>query len=221
MGLVPFSKEVREEALIRSGRHCCVCHMHAGRDAEVHHIVQEADGGPNTLDNAIALCSRCHGEAGHYNARHPRGTKYSPSELRRHRDEWWAYRASGFKAEQRPATFHEPVGSGRDIPVHRRDVGVLWSHRADISTEWETIEFEARLLAEDRFENLSAVRWSELFARSDGTFLVYVLMNHRGDWSDAFLDGAPPDGRPLTLEELHERYPSLASLAGLQRIRRI
>lgn len=48
------------------------------------------------------------------------------------------------------------------------------------------------MLAEDRFENLSAVRSSELFARPDGTFLVYVLMNYRGDWSDAYLDGAPP-----------------------------
>lgn len=60
-----------------------------GRSVEVHHIVPAANGGPTTLDNAIVLCFNCHAEAGHYNPRHPRGTKYSPAELRRHRDEWW------------------------------------------------------------------------------------------------------------------------------------
>jgi hypothetical protein len=55
----------------------------------VHHIVPEADGGPNVLENAIALCFTCHAEAGHYNPRHPLGTKYSPEELRKHRDDWW------------------------------------------------------------------------------------------------------------------------------------
>jgi hypothetical protein len=86
---MPFSDQIREEALVRSARRCCVC-REVGRDVVVHHIVQEADGGPNTLENAIPLCGRCHGEAGHYNPRHPIGTKYSPSELKRHRDLWWA-----------------------------------------------------------------------------------------------------------------------------------
>lgn len=219
--MVPFCRELRDEALVRSARACCVCHVHAGRDAEVHHIVQEADGGANDLDNAIVLCSRCHGEAGHYNIRHPRGTKYSPAELRRHRDEWWTYRASRFQAELRPADFREPVGSGRGLQVQRKDVGVLWSHRADISTAKETFEFEGRLLAENRFEDQRGVRWSELYARADGTFFVYIMFNHRGDWLDAVLDGAPPDFDPLRLEDLHEKYPSLASAAGLQRVRRL
>ena len=84
-----FPKSVREDALVKSHRRCCICHEFAGRSEDVHHIVQEADGGANTIDNAIALCPKCHGEAGHYNPRHPLGTKYSPQELRRHRDQWW------------------------------------------------------------------------------------------------------------------------------------
>lgn len=43
------------------------------------------------MENAIVLCLRCHGEAGHYNPRHSIGNKYSPEELRRHRDEWWEW----------------------------------------------------------------------------------------------------------------------------------
>ncbi len=86
-----FSHRIREEALLRSHRYCCICHKFAGRDVNVHHIIQEVDGGLNILDNAIVLCLQCHSEAGHYNAKHPIGTKYSPEELKRHRDQWWEH----------------------------------------------------------------------------------------------------------------------------------
>lgn len=86
---MPFSKKVKEEALVKSIRRCCICREFAGRYAAVHHIVHESKGGANELSNAIVLCQRCHGEAGHYSADHPIGNKYSPAELRRRRDEWW------------------------------------------------------------------------------------------------------------------------------------
>jgi hypothetical protein len=85
---MPFPKSVREEALVNAQRHCCVCHDFAGRSINVHHIRQEADSGANTLENAIVLCLRCHAEAGHFNSRHSLGTKYSPSELIKHRNAW-------------------------------------------------------------------------------------------------------------------------------------
>jgi hypothetical protein len=86
-----FLSKVKEEALVRSRRCCCICWHFAGLYTNVHHIVQEADGGANDLDNAIALCLRCHGEVGHYNDRHPIGNKYPPSEVRGHRDAWWKW----------------------------------------------------------------------------------------------------------------------------------
>lgn len=85
---MPFSKTVREDALVKSQRHCCVCHDFAGRAINVHHIEQDADGGSNDIENAIVLCLRCHSEAGHFNPRHSIGTSYSPKELIRHRDNW-------------------------------------------------------------------------------------------------------------------------------------
>lgn len=86
-----FSKTVKEEALVKSRRSCCVCHEFAGLYVNVHHIVQRAEGGSNDIGNAIMLCLRCHGEAGHYNLKHPIGNKYSPEELIKHRDEWWQW----------------------------------------------------------------------------------------------------------------------------------
>ncbi len=83
-----FPKGVKTRILVAAARHCCVCHRYKGVGVEAHHIIQEADGGPNTYENAIALCFDCHAAAGHYNSRHPRGTKFSPEELRLARKTW-------------------------------------------------------------------------------------------------------------------------------------
>ena len=87
--------EIRDQVLTSSARHCCVCHRSVGLYIEVHHIIQKADSGSDSLDNLIALCFECHGAAGHYNARHARGTRYSPTELRRARDAWYEQVQSG------------------------------------------------------------------------------------------------------------------------------
>ena len=84
-----FSPEVRNRALVAAARYCCVCHKRGGVNVEVHHIIPEADSHDNSFENAIPLCFDCHAAAGHFNPRHPRGTKFSPEELRRHRDNWY------------------------------------------------------------------------------------------------------------------------------------
>ncbi len=83
-----FPLNVKEDALVNAARRCCLCRRYKGVGVEVHHIIQVADGGANELDNAIVLCFDCHCAAGHYNPRHPRGSKYRPDELIRHRDRW-------------------------------------------------------------------------------------------------------------------------------------
>lgn len=40
-----FSDDVRAKALISCGRHCCICHKFCGLKMQLHHIVQQADGG--------------------------------------------------------------------------------------------------------------------------------------------------------------------------------
>ena len=71
-----------------AARHCCVCRRYKGVKVEVHHIVSQSNRGSDDSDNAIALCFDCHADAGHYNLKHPRGTKFSAGELRLARDEW-------------------------------------------------------------------------------------------------------------------------------------
>ena len=90
-----FSKQVKENALVQAARHCCVCRRYTGVNIEVHHIVPRIDGGNDDIDNAIALCFDCHASAGHYNPKHPKGSTYSPSELRKARKCWHSSVKSG------------------------------------------------------------------------------------------------------------------------------
>lgn len=84
-----FSPEIKIWALVAAARHCCVCHKYKSVKVEVHHIVHQNQGGSDNFDNAIALCFDCHADAGHYNPKHPRGTRFSPKELRAQRDKWY------------------------------------------------------------------------------------------------------------------------------------
>jgi hypothetical protein len=85
-----FSAEIKQEVLVKSARHCCVCHNFKGLNIEVHHIQPKAQGGEDTFENAIALCFDCHADAGHYFAGHPKGLKLSRGELIKHKEEWFS-----------------------------------------------------------------------------------------------------------------------------------
>ena len=56
-------ESVREYVLQRDGYRCQECH--GTQDLHVHHVIPKSDGGPDTPDNLITLCSGCHA------SRHP------------------------------------------------------------------------------------------------------------------------------------------------------
>jgi HNH endonuclease len=72
-----------------------VCHRYRGTQIEIHHIQPRSAGGSDDFENAIALCLDCHLWAGHYFANHPKGMKYSPSELQEAKKKWHAIVAQG------------------------------------------------------------------------------------------------------------------------------
>ena len=87
---MPFPHKAQEDALVACGRHCCVCHKFCGLKIELHHIKQKAEGGEDTFENCIPLCFDCHADMRSYDHKHPKGTKYTPAELIRHRETWYA-----------------------------------------------------------------------------------------------------------------------------------
>jgi hypothetical protein len=108
--LMSFPPKVKAAALAACGRHCCICHRFCGTKIECHHIVQEAEGGPDTLENCIPVCFDCHSDMRSYDFRHPKGTKYSSEELRLHRDSWYEKVAAG--GGLRPLPEHTAVDKG-------------------------------------------------------------------------------------------------------------
>ncbi|TWU62374.1 HNH endonuclease [Crateriforma conspicua] len=86
---------IKRELLDSCGRHCCVCRKFCGNKIEIDHIIPESEGGPSTADNGIPVCFDCHQEIKSYNDKHPRGTKFTPLELRLHRERTFELVASG------------------------------------------------------------------------------------------------------------------------------
>lgn len=52
-----FSESVKLKVKHLSAFRCCRCES---LGVQVHHIIPEAEGGPDTLDNAAPLCPSCH-----------------------------------------------------------------------------------------------------------------------------------------------------------------
>src|SRR5262245_36110936 len=83
-----FLRDQVDELLKGCHRGCCICHQFCGVKIETDHIVPKAEGGPDTIDNAIPVCFECHAEIHSYNDKHPRGRKFRPEELRGHKEQW-------------------------------------------------------------------------------------------------------------------------------------
>lgn len=83
-----FPRKDVEVLLAACHRRCCICHRFCGVKIETDHIEQAAEGGPDTIENAIPVCFECHAEIHSYNDKHPRGRKFTPDELRRHKEQW-------------------------------------------------------------------------------------------------------------------------------------
>lgn len=137
-----WPKKIKEEALVASGRRCCVCHTFCGRNIELHHIEMESKGGQSSFENCIPLCFNCHAEAGHYNGSHPKGTKYSPSELRKHRDSWYqaikdlSFLEDKYEKENRPA---QEVYEGQTVSLK----GFVWREAFAAQPNYESFDTDS------------------------------------------------------------------------------
>lgn len=81
-----FSENTKLKAKRRSAFRCCLCH---NLFVEVHHIIPQEEGGPDTLDNAAPLCARCHDIYG--------DNLKKRKQLREMRDYWWEFMADRAK----------------------------------------------------------------------------------------------------------------------------
>jgi hypothetical protein len=77
---MPFSEEIRIRVKKQADFTCCWCNNRDNK-VDVHHIVPQANGGPDTEDNAAPLCGSCHDKFGN----NPDLRK----EIKSRRDHWY------------------------------------------------------------------------------------------------------------------------------------
>lgn len=75
---MPFTEAIKLEAKQKAHFACVACHE---AFVEVHHILPQADGGSDDLDNAAPLCARCHDLVG--------GNPEKRKQIRQMRDFWY------------------------------------------------------------------------------------------------------------------------------------
>jgi hypothetical protein len=138
-----FDEDLRTKALLWCDRHCCLCKKPCDVFIEVHHLVPQAMGGGDDVDNAIPLCFDCHAKVRAYDERHPLGTKYKVAELRARREQVY----EEFTRHLVPPVdvqITQKLASGdeREFP----DVGFVLTHMGD------SLPVRVRVLAESLME---------------------------------------------------------------------
>ncbi len=71
------------EILAKCARHCCICRRFRPLHLQVHHIVEQSEGGSDEPDNLIAICVSCHSDV-HTETKLTR--RFTTKELKLHRD---------------------------------------------------------------------------------------------------------------------------------------
>jgi len=77
---VAFSEVIKLKVKRQAHFRCCLCHS---LDVEIHHVIPQAEDGPDTEDNAAPLCPSCHSTYGG----NPEKRKF----IREARDFWYEY----------------------------------------------------------------------------------------------------------------------------------
>ena len=90
-----FPKKISDKVLVDCKRSCAICRKFCGTKIELHHIKPVSEGGGDTYENCIPLCFDCHSDVKSYNEKHPKGKKYTESELIYHRTNWYRLVKSG------------------------------------------------------------------------------------------------------------------------------
>jgi hypothetical protein len=226
-----FSPAIREQAMVDCARRCCLCHKYCAVKIECAHIDQEADGGLNEADNCIPVCFDCHADIGHYNTHHPRGTKFTSSELKKHRDRWYkqvlenpAVMTPDYKevdAELFLKVFHLLGGSSSMMHFKNHDYGAPYSRRYDdriIEFQQEVEKPETEFLnfvMESSFADLkAAIRdyFSSLIGKvwlnTDGTKGIPEEWTRRSDRDRGRFDDAQTllNGRASEVWEKYSKF---------------
>ena len=136
-----FSEKLKKKVRGRAHLKCCICE---GLPVDVHHIIPESEGGPDTEDNAATLCPTCHRSYG----QNPDMRNY----IRERRDLW--YRICQERYTTPPEVMNKMFNRLLDIPTREELPSLI---RKEVRPLIETI-----VERDDRTPTQKAVEISDL-----------------------------------------------------------
>jgi hypothetical protein len=234
-----ITDKTRKKLWAHSGNRCAICKRELVTDDTLNnaesivgdecHIVARKLGGPrsdpafplnklNSYENLILLCKI------HHKIIDDQEETYTVEVLHKIKDEHVRYVKRGLEPITiRGTSYNHRVPIGAD--VIEKKIGILSSNIANISEHIEIVRFKGKFLAEERYWNGSASpHGRELYQVPSGRYVVYYWCVHNTDYEEATLIGAnawEEFDPPLTLEQLQEDFPSLATQAGLFRVKNL
>src|SRR5258708_17086681 len=190
-----FKTEEVEKLLASCHGCCCVSHRSCGVKIEIDHIIQQADEGPDTYENAIPVCFECHAEIHSYNPKHPRGRKFQASELLGHRDQWISI------CKERPEIFRSGSFARAEVGPLQSLIDALEFNEAVTADPSGPHQF---LLFKER-QFLEAMRMGSIATLQDelkrSINVAYVQMGQANHLMNALLN----TDNPNALGELYQR----------------
>lgn len=126
---MPFSEKIKLEAKKKACFRCVICQKPF---VEIHHIVPQANGGSNTIDNAAPLCASCHDLYG--------GNPEKRKQIREMRDHWFDLMERRFNGE---INILEPITENPNNINMLKNKGIVLYH---VVYDHEGFEITATIL---------------------------------------------------------------------------
>jgi hypothetical protein len=151
-----FQRDKVSQLLAQCHRRCCICHRFCGVKNETDHILPIEQGGSDEIENAIPVCFECHAEIHGYNDQHPRGRKFTSTELQKHKKQWLQI------CSRNPSALISPTES--------RDVGPLQALIDELA-------FNLKLAKSLGIEELGAMFHDQQFRRAIEQGSIAILLD--------------------------------------------
>jgi HNH endonuclease len=211
-----FPEKEVAELLAKCHRRCCICHRYCGVKMELDHMVPKAEGGPDTIDNAIPVCFECHAEIHAYNDKHPRGRKFKAEELRMHKEEWLKLCATSahFLASVPSRTDVGPIQALIDELEFNVEVAATADQIPHLTTNahFSTVQFN-RAMSEGVLSLLEPQLKKDLMS-------AYTVMARANTQLDAIAPARSGDAHAHAMNHARERFKEAQPLiaVALQRL---
>ncbi|MBU1196730.1 MAG: HNH endonuclease [Proteobacteria bacterium] len=157
-----FPPKIVHKVLIDCKRSCSICHKFCGTKIELHHIKPVSEGGEDSYENCIPLCFDCHSDVRAYDEKHPKGRKYTESELIMHKTNWYKQ----VKSELENTEFELPPQA--NDPEFRELMRQFFvkKHGREASRK-EIDELLAKSIIETMVERVSSEKFDSFFKEFD------------------------------------------------------